>query len=81
MSSKSERKRMAFSSGQTIERRKSDEHTQPSEEPKKRSQLEKSRCEIEDRIDFKTVRHARMLAVKRGEQPMAWEAFKKKLDR
>jgi hypothetical protein len=41
----------------------------------------KRRCEIEDRIDYKTVRHARRLAAKRGEQPMAWNVFKKKLDR
>ena len=72
---------MAFSSGQAIEQRKSDEGSKPLDESKKKSQLEKSRCEIEDRVDFRTVRHARMLAVKRGEQPMAWEDFKKKLDR
>jgi hypothetical protein len=34
---------------------------------------------IEDRIDYMTVQNARASAAKRGEKPMAWEEFKKKL--
>jgi len=72
---------MAFSSGQAVEQQKGEGRRQPHEKSKEKSQLEKGRCEIEDRIDFRSVRHARTLAAKRGEQPMAWEDFKKKLDR
>jgi len=73
---------MAFSPGQaTAPQEKAEEHRQSVEESPQKSQLEKTRCQIEDRVDYRTVRHARTLAAKRGEQPMAWKDFKKKLDR
>jgi hypothetical protein len=34
---------------------------------------------IEDRVDYAMVRAARSLAERRGEKPMAWAEFKKKL--
>jgi hypothetical protein len=73
---------MALSPGQAIARQENvEESLQPTEDSRRKSQLEKSRCQIEDRVDYRTVRYARTLAAKRGEQPMAWKDFKKKLDR
>jgi len=37
--------------------------------------------DIEDRVDYAIVRAARNLAQRRGEKPMAWADFKKKLAR
>jgi hypothetical protein len=72
--------RMAISSGQATARKDADLRLQPAEKPHEKSQLEKNRIsKLEDRIDFRAVRHARTLAAKRGEQPMAWEDFKKTL--
>lgn len=71
---------MAHSSGSAIVRQERAEE-RPQEESPKKNPLAKKRCEIEDRIDYKTVRHARKLAASRGEKPMAWEDFKKKINR
>jgi hypothetical protein len=72
---------MAHSSGSAIARQEAvEERLQSSEESPKKNRLAKVRCEIEDRLDYKTVRHARKLAAARGERPMAWEDFKKKLN-
>ena len=82
MSTEIERKRMASSPGQAIARQKeAEENLQPPKKSNLKSQLEKSHREIEDSLDYTVVRHARVLAKKRGEQPMAWEEFKKKLER
>lgn len=47
------------------------------ERPQSASKMDR----LEDRVDYLTVRHARTLASKRDEKPIAWEDFKKKLTR
>jgi hypothetical protein len=46
-----------------------------------RPRTESRTSRLEDQIDYVTVRHARTIASKRGEKPIAWEDFKKKLAR
>jgi len=80
MSAKSERKRMAPCSGHaTTQRQATEEERTSSGESKEQAPKRVRFSQVEDRIDYRTVRHARVLATKRGEKSMAWEEFKKKL--
>ena len=72
---------MALSGQAAAQRERVKEPAHPLDETKEESQLKKTKCEIEDRLDARAVRHAQTLAAKRGERPMAWEAFKQKLDK
>lgn len=54
----------------------------PSAAPTKKSerpQPKETRSAMEDRIDYAMVRAARNLAIQRGEKPVPWSEFKKKL--